>query len=162
LDSISSGLVSELEVTMRDIDNADQQSHVAHKLPLEICAFLLHWFLSAAEKVKQFEGDGPPAAAKKKGRWGRDWRETRRTSGCETFSQVDQIPAALGDTSKVFRLKMQRICTAAAEPNGFAKCAAVFFYCIVLTCPNHSCLVRVSPATPLINHAKSAILQTLI
>ncbi len=132
LDSISSGLASELEVTMRDVDNTDQQSYMAHKLPLELYAFLLHWFVTAAEKVKQPEGEDAPAAAKpKKGRGGKaGGRATGRAAANrrkEIFTWIDQIPATLGLISKVLRLKTQRIWTTTAERDTFVKYATVPF-----------------------------------
>src|SRR5882757_6291249 len=74
LDSISSGLAVELEATNRDIETGDQKKYMAHKTPLEMYAFLLHWFVTAAEKVKASdEEDSPPAPAPKakKGRGGK-------------------------------------------------------------------------------------------
>ena len=131
LDSISSGLASELEVATRDIDNGDQQSYMAHKLPLEIYAFLLHWFVSAAEKVKQPEGEEAPAAAKpKKGRGGKAGGRSGRAAANrrkEVFSWMDQIPATLGLISKALRLKTQRIWTTTAERDTFVKYATVLF-----------------------------------
>jgi condensin complex subunit 1 len=137
LDSISSGLASELEVTMRDVDNADQQSYMAHKLPLELYAFLLHWFVSAAEKVKQPEGEDAPAAAKpKKGRGGKAGGKSKAAANRrkEIFTWIDQIPATLGLISKVLRLKTQRIWTTTAERDTFIKYATVSFF--LLCCPD--------------------------
>ena len=52
LDSISSGLLAELEATIRDIETGDQKMYMTHKTPLEMHAFLLHSFVTAADKVK--------------------------------------------------------------------------------------------------------------
>ena len=50
-------LQTEIEQTERDSLTDDQQVYLAHKTPLEMYAFLLQWFVSAAEKA------GPRAGA---------------------------------------------------------------------------------------------------
>ncbi|KIL63463.1 hypothetical protein M378DRAFT_107274 [Amanita muscaria Koide BX008] len=128
LDSISSGLLSELEATTRDIDSGNQQSH---KLPLELYAFLLQWFVSSAEKMKPSEDEDAPAAAagtkSKRGRGGK--AGTGRAAGRaaasrrrETFTWMDNIPATLSLVSKVLRLQTQRIWTTTAERDTFINC----------------------------------------
>ncbi|KAF8623362.1 hypothetical protein AX17_007440 [Amanita inopinata Kibby_2008] len=131
LDSISSGLLAELEATTRDIESGDQQAYMLHKLPLELFAFLLHWFVSAAEKVKQSEEeDGPAVAAVAKSRRGRGGKAGAGRAGGraaasrrrEAFTWIDQIPATLGLISKVLRLQTQRIWTTTAERDTFVNC----------------------------------------
>ena len=131
LDSVSSGLASELEVTMRDIDNGDQQSYMAHKLPLELYAFLLHWFVSSAEKVKQPEGEDV-AVKTRKGRGGKagGGRAAGRAAANrrkEIFTWIEQIPATLALISKVLRLQTQRIWTTTAERDAFVEYATALF-----------------------------------
>ncbi|EDR03670.1 chromosome condensation complex protein [Laccaria bicolor S238N-H82] len=130
LDSISSGLLAELEATMRDVELGDQQSYMAHKTPLELYAFLLQWFVTAAEKVKATEdGDAPPPAAATKGRRGRGGKAgAGRGAGRgaaskknEAWTWQDQIPATLGLIVKVLRLQTQRIWTTTAEREDFIK-----------------------------------------
>ncbi|EDR03599.1 uncharacterized protein LACBIDRAFT_155822, partial [Laccaria bicolor S238N-H82] len=130
LDSISSGLLAELEATMRDVELGDQQSYMAHKTPLELYAFLLQWFVTAAEKVKATEdGDAPPPAAATKGRRGRGGKAgAGRGAGRgaaskknEAWTWQDQIPATLGLIVKVLRLQTQRIWTTTAEKEDFIK-----------------------------------------
>ena len=139
LDSISSGLATELEVTTRDIDNGDQQSYMAHKHPLELYAFLLHWFVSSAEKVKPPDGEDAPAAAKaRRGRGGKagGGRAAGRTAANrrkEIFTWIDQIPATLALISKVLRLQTQRIWTTTPERDAFVKYATVV---LLLTYPD--------------------------
>ncbi|EDQ99009.1 mitotic chromosome condensation-related protein [Laccaria bicolor S238N-H82] len=129
LDSISSGLLAELEATMRDVELGDQQSYMAHKTPLELYAFLLQWFVTAAEKVKATEDDAPPPAAATKGRRGRGGKAgAERGAGRgaaskknESWTWQDQIPATLGLIVKVLRLQTQRIWTTTAEREDFIK-----------------------------------------
>ncbi|PFH48881.1 hypothetical protein AMATHDRAFT_64397 [Amanita thiersii Skay4041] len=129
LDSISSGFLSELEATMRDIDSGDQQAYMSHKQPLELFAFLLHWFVSTVEKVKQLEGEDAPVVAAKprRGRGGKAGagRAAGRAAANrrkETFTWIDQIPATLGLICKVLRLQTQRIWTTTAERDTFVNC----------------------------------------
>ena len=135
LDSISSGLLAELEATIRDVELGDQQSYMAHKTPLELYAFLLQWFVTAAEKVKATEdGDAPPPAAATKGRRGRGGKAgAGRGAGRgaaskknELWTWQDQIPATLALIVKVLRLQTQRIWTTTAERDDFLKCASIF------------------------------------
>lgn len=135
LDSISSGLLAELEATTRDVELGDQQSYMAHKTPLELYAFLLHWFVTAAEKVKATDdGDAPPPAGATKGRRGRGGKAgAGRGAGRgaaskknELWTWQDQIPATLGLIVKVLRLQTQRIWTTTAERDDFIKCVSIF------------------------------------
>jgi condensin complex subunit 1 len=130
LDSLSSGLQSELEATLRDIDTGDQETYMAHKTPLEMYAFLMHWFVIAVEKVKVREEDGPPTAAAakpKRGRGGKATAAGRITSRSaankkanEAWSWEDQIPTTLALTAKVLRqLQTQRLWTTTAERDTF-------------------------------------------
>ena len=128
LDSISSGLLAELETTIRDIETGDQKTYMTHKTPLEMYAFLLHWFVTAAEKVKASDnGDVPPAPVPKarRGRGGKaaTGRGTGRSAAKknEVWTWQDQIPPTLALISKVLRLQSQRIWTTTAEKDTFMK-----------------------------------------
>ena len=128
LDSISSGLLAELEATIRDIETGDPKTYMAHKMPLEMYAFLLHWFVTAAEKVKASDaGDAPPVPPVKgrKGRGGKPatGRGTGRSTAKnnETWTWQEQIPPTLALISKVLRLQSQRIWTTTAERDAFMK-----------------------------------------
>ncbi|OJT14928.1 hypothetical protein TRAPUB_8498 [Trametes pubescens] len=124
LDSISSAYHAQIEATVRDIDEEDQQTVSAHKMPLEIYAFLLHWFVSAAEKVKTSGEDDAPAPAPKarRGRGGKAAasRSTARKPP-EEWSWQDQISATLNLISKLLRMKTQRIWQTSAERETFIK-----------------------------------------
>jgi len=131
LDSISSGLQAELEATLRDIDTGDQQTYMSHKQPFEMYAFLLHWFVSAVEKVKvSEEGEGQaPAPKARKGKGGK--ATTSKAAGRAgankkmdtTWTWREQIAPTLQLISKILiRLQTQRIWTTTAERDTFVKC----------------------------------------
>ena len=126
LDSISSGFAAQVDATVRDVEQEDQQTFMAHKTPLEMYAFLLQWFVSAAEKVKapigeeELETTAPTRA--RKGRGGKI--STARTPAAkrrEAWTWIDQIPAALALISKALRLKTQRIWTTTSERDAFIR-----------------------------------------
>jgi condensin complex subunit 1 len=149
LDSISSGLQGELEGTIRDVESGDQAAYMAHKLPLELYAFLLQWFVTAAERVKAQDEDGPavpvpaPIATGKgrKGR-GRSGKTGSRVTGGATsgssaakakasvaafrgeerWTWEEQIPPTLGLISRILvKLQTQRIWTTSAEREAFVR-----------------------------------------
>lgn len=75
LDALSSAFQSELEATARDgHDLSDSTAYRSHRQVLEMCAFLLMWFVQVAEKYVNSgplgaSGDGDevvPGASKKK------------------------------------------------------------------------------------------------
>ncbi|KAJ7178708.1 non-SMC mitotic condensation complex subunit 1-domain-containing protein [Mycena crocata] len=127
LDSLSSGLQAELDATIRDLEDAPQV-YLTHKVPLEMYAFLLQWFVSAAEKVKQTDGDTPgtPAPKARKARGGKTAAAGRTARGANSkkteWTWSDQIPATLNLISKVLRLSTQRIWTTTAEKDTFISC----------------------------------------
>ncbi|RPD66651.1 hypothetical protein L226DRAFT_557654 [Lentinus tigrinus ALCF2SS1-7] len=125
LDSISSAYIAQVEATARDVDEEDQQTFMVHKMPLEMYAFLLNWFVTAAEKVKAAgEEDAPaPAPKPKRGRGGK--AATSRAAAKkprEEWSWTDQIPATLALIAKVLRLKVQKIWQTSGEKDIFIKC----------------------------------------
>lgn len=128
LDSLLSGLQSELDATLRDIELGDQETYAAHKSPLEMYVFLLHWFVTAAEKVKVSEDDPPPPTKPKKARGGKAGGSGRITSRSaakkanEAWTWEDQIPNTLALTAKVLRqLQTQRLWRTTAERDTFVK-----------------------------------------
>lgn len=130
LDSISSGLAAQVDATVRDVEQEDQQTFMTHKAPLEMYAFLLQWFVSAAEKVKapagEEEPETPAPARARRGRGGK--AATARTPAAkrrEAWTWIDQIPATLALISKALRLKTQRIWTTTSERDAFITCVAL-------------------------------------
>lgn len=123
LDSISSGFLAEAEATQTDIDSgADPHQCLAHKTPLEVYAFLLLWFVIAAEKFSSSKRDDdvPPAAKPKRGRGGKK-AAAASSRNVEQWSWVDQIPPTLALMSKILRLKTHKIWTTTAERDAFIK-----------------------------------------
>lgn len=128
LDSISSAFQAQVDATIRDLETEEQDTYSLHKTALEMYAFLLQWFVSAAEKVKA-TGDEDAPAPPARGRRGRGGKAavaraiaTRRP---EHWSWQDQIPAALMLISKVLRLRTQKLWTTAPEKDAFIKCAHI-------------------------------------
>ena len=124
LDTITSAYQAEVEATARDIDSDDQQSFMIHKTPLEMYAFLLHWFVDAAEKVKASGDDDAPAPAPKpkRGRGGKAAapRSTARKPA-EEWSWSGNIAATLALIAKVLRLETQKIWQTTGERETFIK-----------------------------------------
>ncbi|KZT06979.1 uncharacterized protein LAESUDRAFT_652146 [Laetiporus sulphureus 93-53] len=127
LDSISSAFQAQVDATIRDLDQEDQQTIAVHKITLEMYGFLLHWFVLAAEKVKApGDEEGAPVAPPPKSRRGRGGKAgtsrpaSKKTS--EEWTWADQIPSMLSLISKVLRLKTQRIWLTTAERDTFINC----------------------------------------
>ncbi|KAH9939915.1 non-SMC mitotic condensation complex subunit 1-domain-containing protein [Amylocystis lapponica] len=126
LDSISSGFQAQVDATVRDVDYEDQQTVAAHKTPLEMYAFLFHWFVLAAEKVKASGEEDVPAAPPPKARRGKGGKAaTSRAApkkNAEEWTWIDQIPPTLALISRVLRLKTQRIWMTTVERDTFINC----------------------------------------
>ena len=124
LDSICSAYNSEVDAALRDIDQEEQQVYMAHKMPLEMYAFLLQWFVSAAEKVKATGEDAPaPPPKPKRGRGGKAAasRATHSRKTNEEWSWQEQIPPTLQLIAKLLRLKIVRIWQTSGEKETFIK-----------------------------------------
>ncbi|KII87644.1 hypothetical protein PLICRDRAFT_643063 [Plicaturopsis crispa FD-325 SS-3] len=126
LDSISSGLLAQTEAALRD-EHEDQQTVAQHKTPLDMYAFLLTWFVTAAEKVKSTAGEdapAPPPSRARRGRGGKavNARTAASKKSTETWSWIDQIPATLALIAKVLRIRTQRIWTTTPERDAFIMC----------------------------------------
>ncbi|KAJ3569809.1 hypothetical protein NP233_g4807 [Leucocoprinus birnbaumii] len=131
LDSITSGLQGELESTLRDIETGDQEACLAHKMPLEQFAFLLHWFVTVAANIKPNDDDGPPPPTQKarRGRGGKagGGRSAKAAAARlqEDFSWEAQIPTTFSVISKVIirvGTHWQRIWAAMTEKEVFISC----------------------------------------
>ncbi|KAF8988934.1 non-SMC mitotic condensation complex subunit 1 [Cyathus striatus] len=122
LDSVTSGLLAELEATIRDIESGDQNAYMAHKTPLEMFAFLLYWFSSVAEKHRPREDEDAPAPAKgRRGRGGKAKAPTRVLRR-ENLDWEGSIPGVLALIAKVLRLQTQRIWITTGERDQFINC----------------------------------------
>jgi condensin complex subunit 1 len=139
LDSISSGLAAMVDVASGVGDGGEDWE--SSKTPLEMYAFLLQWFVSAAEKVKApsededvATGATPAPARVRKGRGGKSATTTRTPAAKkrDSWTWIDQIPATLALISKVLRLKTHRIWTTTPERDAFITYALSLFY---ILCP---------------------------
>jgi condensin complex subunit 1 len=138
LDSLLEGLTAVVDRVLRDEEGylaGDRESGMEDKrAPLERYAFLLQWFVSAAEKVKGSsagslptdDADASPVAAKvrkgrKTGGGGVTTNATRTPAAKkkEAWSWIDQIPALLTVICKTLRIKTHRIWTTSPERDVF-------------------------------------------
>lgn len=121
LDSIASGFSAQIDAAIRDSREEDQQVAMAHKAPLEMYAFLLHWFVSASEKVKsRGEEDAPqPQPRGRRGRGGKAGGSRAAARTVEGWSWVDQIPGTLDLFAKAMKLKTHRIWMTSPERDAF-------------------------------------------
>lgn len=128
LDSLSSGFQAEVDSTIRDIEQEEAHVYMTHRQPLERYAFLLQWFVSAAEKVKGSDEDDGPATPVPKARRGRGGKsagaaKTSRSAASkktESWTWVDQIPTTMILICRILaRLSTPRIWTTTAERDTF-------------------------------------------
>lgn len=126
LDVITSGFAAEVDATAQDIDHEDQQTCAAHKVPIEMYAFLLNWSARSAEKVNTPHEDAPAAAAPTKSRRGRGGKAAQPRAAAKNrapeWSWKDQIVPMLTLISKVLKLKTSKIWTVSGERETFIGC----------------------------------------
>ena len=109
----------------------DREGEMQEKrIPLEMYAFLLQWFVSAAEKVKGSSSAGADDDDNNASPVGAKVRKGRKTGGVdrtpaaagkknEAWSWIDQIPALLTVICKTLRIKTHRIWTTSPERDVF-------------------------------------------
>ncbi|TCD67328.1 Condensin complex subunit [Steccherinum ochraceum] len=123
LDSISSAFQAQIDSAY---EQEDSQALLEHRAPLEMYAFLLLWFVTAAEKVRasgEEEAPAAPAPRRGKGRGGRaGGARAAPARQAEGWTWMDQIPGTLNVLYKVLRLKTQRIWTTTADRDAFIGC----------------------------------------
>lgn len=130
LDSILSGLQAEVEATHRDVNDSDEHTFMTHKTPLEIYAFLLFWFLTAAEKVKVSDKDAEPAKGKKgKGGKGAGTKTSKKVD--TKWSWIDQVKPTLALVAKVLLLPLQRIWVPTPQRETFIRCVKIVAWTIL-------------------------------
>lgn len=126
LDSLSSGFAAQVD-TAYAASEEDPQSSTIFKMPLEMYAFLLQWFVSAAEKVKVSDDGEDAPAPQTKARRGRGGKAAAgRTAAAKkrtAWTWDKSIPGLLSLICRVLRLKTQRIWTTTTERDEFIKCA---------------------------------------
>ncbi|KAG0695301.1 non-SMC mitotic condensation complex subunit 1-domain-containing protein [Suillus ampliporus] len=104
LDALLSAFGAQIDAAIRDSKEQDQQIIMAHKLPLEMYAFLVNWFARRGRGGKS--GTSKAAAAKKAEQW--TW--------------IDQIPGTLELICKALKLKTHRIWVTSPERDAFITC----------------------------------------
>lgn len=125
LDALLSAFGAQIDAAIRDSKEEDQQIVMAHKLPLEMYAFLVNWFVGAAEKVKAMgEEDAPPAPVKaRRGRGGKAGSSRAAAAKkAEQWTWTDQIPGTLELICKALKLKTHRIWVTSPERDAFITC----------------------------------------
>lgn len=126
LDALLSAFGAQIDSAIRDSKEEDQQIVMAHKLPLEMYAFLVNWFVGAAEKVKAMgEEDAPSAPVKaRRGRGGKAGtsRAAAAAKKAEQWTWIDQIPGTLELICKALKLKTHRIWVTSPERDAFITC----------------------------------------
>ena len=122
LDSLCSGLVSEVDATNRELDQLDQQELALRKTVIEIYVFLIHWFMNAAEEFKGADEDAPVLTVKpRRGRGGKagNSRAGARAARPVEWSWLGQVPGTLNVLSKVLRLRTGKLWATSVDRDTF-------------------------------------------
>lgn len=144
LDSISSGLATQVDAAMHDIESEDQQTAMSHRLPLEMYSFLLQWFVSIANEGKPADSEDPisvpPPTKGRRGRGGKagggklTGGRGQSKKAVDQWSWADQIPAILALVSRTLRLKTKRVWTSTSDLDTFITYAPMIkSLCLFLT-----------------------------
>jgi condensin complex subunit 1 len=126
LDVVMSGFATEVDAATHDIHHEDQQTCAAHKIPMEMYAFLLNWSARSVEKVKVPDEDASAATVPAKSRKGRGGKATQSRvaskNNAAEWSWKDQIAPILTLFAKVLKLKTSKIWTVSGERDTFIGC----------------------------------------
>jgi condensin complex subunit 1 len=132
LDVVMSGFAAEVDSAAHDVDHEDQRTcAAAHKVPIEMYAFLLNWSARSADKVVVLrEEDGPATPVPAKSRKGRGGKPTQSRTAAKNkttseWSWKDQIVPILTLISKVLKLKTSKIWTVSGERDTFIGCVGI-------------------------------------
>lgn len=127
LDVIVSGLSYHSSTVMAIVNGqgfgaeADMDAPMVHKQPLEMWAFLLQWFVSAAERGAGKTNDEPRQAMT-----GRGKKKTTKTAGgagiSTSFVFSDHLPLVLGTMHKTLRIPTSRLWRTSSEREAFISC----------------------------------------
>ena len=123
LDSVASGFLASIELAIQDVDCGNPETYASHRLTLELYAFLLHWFVTAAEKVKARDdgedGASTPAPKSRRGRGGKT--ANARSVPKTQWTWMDQIAPTLALIGRALRLKTHRYWTTTPDRDAFIK-----------------------------------------
>ncbi|KAH9960567.1 condensin complex, subunit 1, partial [Lactifluus volemus] len=122
LDVIMSGFATEVDAAVHDIGHEDQQTYTAHKIPMEMYAFLLNWSARSVEKGTYPTRMRPLLRHPQS--LGRDEVEKQRNQELlpRTRQSNDQIVPILTLIAKVLKLKTSKIWTVSGERDTFIGC----------------------------------------
>jgi condensin complex subunit 1 len=123
LDAILSAINSHSSAVMALVSGAgfaaeDMDAPMVHKQPLEMWAFLLQWFVSAADKMPSKASDAAPAPAAR-GRGGKSKKPVRSSSA---FVLSDHLTLILSTSQKALRLPTSRIWRTTSDRESFVSC----------------------------------------
>lgn len=129
LDVVMSGFAAEVDSAAHDVDHEDQRTcSAAHKVPIEMYAFLLNWSARSADKVvlRDEDASAPITAKPRKGRGGKPTQSrTAAKNKTSEWSWKDQIVPILTLISKVLKLKTSKIWTVSGERDTFIGCVGI-------------------------------------
>lgn len=116
LDLIVSGLSSEADVVLNDLETDAQETTLPHKQLLEIYGFLLQWTISAVEtKASEKPATGAPARGRATGKSAKPKPNAKDGS----WDSSTQLQAALDTMCKVLKLKLGKIFVTTSERDTF-------------------------------------------
>ncbi|GFZ43762.1 hypothetical protein JCM24511_01482 [Saitozyma sp. JCM 24511] len=123
LDAILSAINSHSSAVMALVSGAgfaaeDMDAPMVHKRPLEMWAFLLQWFVSAADKMPSKASDAAPAPAAR-GKGGKSKKPVRSSSA---FVLSDHLTLILSTSQKALRLPTSRIWRTTSDRESFVSC----------------------------------------
>lgn len=118
LDVITSGLANHSNAVMA-IGYDEMDAPMVHKAPLELWAFLLQWFVVAAERGA---GRGDESRGATKTTKGGRGKKTTSSAVSVSFIWADHIPTALGSMHKALRIPTSRIWRTTSEREAFISC----------------------------------------
>jgi condensin complex subunit 1 len=122
LDAIVSGLGHHSMAVMAIIQNqgfeADMDAPMVHRPPLEMWAFLLQWFVTAAQLIHGRSGDTVAPARGK----GAKAKKAAASSAVATFRWQDYIPLVLATSQRCLQLPTSRLWRTSVEKEAFVSC----------------------------------------
>lgn len=120
LDAIISGLThhSNAITALVAPGSDDMDAPLQHKSQIERWAFLLQWFVAAAERgAGRDPGEATAAASRKGGK-----KKTKTTASSSYFAWVDHLPFVLTAMHRALRIPTSRIWRTSVEREAFVSC----------------------------------------
>lgn len=121
LDAITSGLEHHVRMVQTIVASQgfgeDMDAPMVHKTPLEVWAFLLQWFVLAADKSNGRSSEAAPT----RGRGGKPKKQTGNAAR-SVFIWYDHIPTVLATSQRALKLPTSRIWRTTSERESFVSC----------------------------------------